>query len=278
MFSAEQKQAFDKHGYTVARGLFSREEAETYRDYYMELRHHPECTSGTNIHAPQSNDPLLQYPRLMQMHRWDDTSLRWLLDARINTWLTGLLGREPYAVQTMFYFKPPTARGQALHQDNYFLRVQPGTCIAAWMAVDRCDEENGCLQVVPGSHTWPLLCTVKSDTTQSFTDMTVPIPEGYREEPVLMDPGDVLFFNGSLVHGSLPNTTEDRFRRSLIGHYIEGDSQQVARWYAPVFRMDGSIVELDVSEQGGRCGVWVSEDGEPVIEMSGYEVVEKKTE
>ena len=40
-----------------------------------------------------------------------------------------LLGREPYAAQTMFYFKPPGARGQALHQDQTPLRVQPGTCL-----------------------------------------------------------------------------------------------------------------------------------------------------
>lgn len=278
MLTAEAKQTFDQEGYVVARGLFSPEEVAFYRDYYMELRHHPQCTSDTKVRAPQANDPLIQYPRLMQMHRWDEVSLRWLLDVRINTWLTSLLGREPFAVQTMFYFKPPHARGQALHQDNYYLRVEPGTCIAAWMAVDRCDEENGCLQVVPGSQKWPILCTVKSDTTQSFTDVTVPIPEGYAPVSVIMEPGDVLFFNGSIVHGSLPNTTDNRFRRSLIAHYIEGDSQQVARWYFPVLRMDGSPVELEASVQGGQCGVWVNENGEPLIEMSGYEVNGKKTE
>jgi ectoine hydroxylase-related dioxygenase (phytanoyl-CoA dioxygenase family) len=278
MSFTEQKESFDKHGYVIARGLFSQAETDFYRDYYMELRHHPECTSDTRVRAPQVNDPLVQYPRLMQMHRWDDVSLRWLIDPRINGWLTGLLGREPYAVQTMFYFKPAGARGQALHQDNYYLRVQPGTCVAAWMAVDRCDEENGCLQVVPGSQSWPILCTVKSDTTQSFTDVTIPVPEGYATTPVIMEPGDVLFFNGSLAHGSFPNTSENRFRRSLIGHYIEGDSEQVSRWYFPVLRMDGSRIELDASTQGGRCGVWVTEDGEPVIEMSGSEEVTKKTE
>ncbi len=107
--------------------------------------------------------------------------------------LTGLLGRDPYAVQTMIYFKPPGARGQALHQDNYYLRVQPGTCIAAWMALDACDTANGCLQVVPGSHKWPILCTVPADTTQSFSDVTVPIPIGTPVVSIRMNPGDVLF-------------------------------------------------------------------------------------
>lgn len=278
MFNAEQKRFFDQQGYIVARSLFSQEETERYRDHYMALRDHPNCRRDTRIKGATANDPLLVYPRLMQMHRWDRTTLEWLIEARINACLTALLGREPLAVQTMHYFKPPHARGQALHQDNYYLRVQPGTCIAAWMALDPCDEANGCLQVVPGSQNWPILCTVKSDTTQSFTDVTVPIPADAPVTPVIMAPGDVLFFNGQIVHGSLPNTTDDRFRRSLIAHYIEGDSEKVAQWYHPVYRMDGTTVELGVSDKGSQCGVWVSVDGEPMIEVSGFEVVEKASE
>jgi phytanoyl-CoA hydroxylase len=206
---------------------------------------------------------------MIHMHRWDELSLKWMLDPRLSRCMTTLLGREPYAVQTMLYFNPAGARGQALHQDQYFLRVQPGTCMAAWLALDPWDAANGCLQVIPGSHAWPLLCTEKADTTASFTDITVPIPEGAVIRPVIMEAGDVMFFNGSLVHGSFPNTTTDRFHRSLIGHYIEGDAQQVSQFYFPALRMDGSPVELEASSAGGSCGVWVEQDGVPVIEMSG---------
>jgi hypothetical protein len=125
-------------------------------------------------------DPLKRYPRMIHMHRWDDVSLRWLLDQRFHTILIDLLGREPYAVQTMLYFKPPGSRGQALHQDQYFLKTHPGTCMAAWLALDPCDEANGCMQMVPGSHRWSILCTTKADTTISFTDVTVPLPDGQK--------------------------------------------------------------------------------------------------
>jgi hypothetical protein len=243
------------------------EEVERYRQHYMELREagaYPGDFGGVDL---TSNDPLKRYPRMIHMHRWDGLSLQWLIDRRLNECMTALLGREPYAVQTMLYFKPPGARGQALHQDQYYLKVQPGTCIAAWMALDRCDEENGCLQIVPGTHHLPILCTVQADTTQSFTDVTVPIPEGMQSVPVIMEAGDVLFFNGQLVHGSLPNTSTDRFRRSLIGHYIVGEAQKVAQFYHPVLQMDGSEIRLDVSERGGPCGIWVEQNGKPAVEM-----------
>jgi ectoine hydroxylase-related dioxygenase (phytanoyl-CoA dioxygenase family) len=268
---------YQRQGYAVVPGLFSPEEVARLRDHYMLLRQqgeYPGDFAGIDL---TSTDPLKKYPRLIHMHRWDETSLRWLLDARIGAWLTLLLGAAPYAVQTMLYFKPPGARGQALHQDQYYLRVQPGTCMAAWLALDDCDEENGCMQVVPNSHTLPLLCSIEADTTQSFTDVTVPLPEGISPVPVLMQAGDVLFFNGQLIHGSSPNSSTERFRRALIGHYIVGDAQQVAEFYHPALRMDGSTVTLERSEAGGACGVWVEKDGTPVVALTGIEGVRQKT-
>jgi phytanoyl-CoA hydroxylase len=265
----DQKLFFDEQGYLVVRGLFSPGEAASYRDHYMDLRAkaaYPGDSAGVDI---GSDDPMKQYPRMIHMHRWDRRSLEWFLDPRIARTLSCLLDREAIATQTMIYFKPPKARGQALHQDQFYLRVQPGTCIAAWMALDPCSEENGCLRVVPGSHRWPLLCTIKADTSVSFTDVTVPIPDGTEVRSMVMEPGDVLFFNGQVVHGSGPNDSGVRFRRALIGHYVAGDAQKVAQFFHPALRMDGSVVELGVSEGGGACGVWVDGKGKSVIEMVG---------
>jgi len=259
---------FRDDGYTVARGMFRAQEVEALRDHYMQLNIAHRSKADLNA-VKEAHDPLKQYPRMLQMHRYDAQSLAFLLDARLRECMTTILGSEPYAVQTMIYFKPPSARGQALHQDQYYLRVEPGTCCAAWLALDDCDEENGCLQVVPGSHQLPVLCTVAADTTQSFTDVTVPVPEGMQVKPVIMRAGDVLFFNGQLIHGSLPNVSQDRFRRSLIGHYVVGEAEKVYKWYHPALRFDGSVMTLGESQDGSECGVWVERDGTPVVEMIG---------
>ncbi len=278
MMSDSAKQ-LEQDGYLVVRGLFSTDEVDRLRDHYMALRRRGPLPDDVVGVQPSSRDPLKRYPRMAQMHRWDDVSLRWLLDVRLNRWLTALLGEEPYAVQTMVYFKPAGSRGQALHQDNFYLRAEPGTCMAAWMALDPTDEDNGCMLVVPGSHRWPILCTSKADTGVSFTDVTVPLPEVEQAVPVRMEPGDVLFFNGSLVHGSAPNVTADRFRRALIGHYIQGDARQVAEYYHPALRMDGTPLDLVVSEGGGACGEWTEDDsGRPAIALTGTHSVTRKHE
>jgi phytanoyl-CoA hydroxylase len=278
MIDDRAKRTFDQQGFLVARSLFDSMEATFWRDHFMRLREagaYPGDVLGVD---PSSNDPLRKYPRMIHMHRWDEVARDWLLAPRLAQALSTLLsGLEPFAVQTMVYFKPPGARGQAPHQDQYYLRADPGTCIAAWMALDPCDEENGCLEVVPGSHDWPVLCTIDADTTQSFTDVTVPLPDDAQLVPVPMEPGDVLFFNGSLVHGSKPNRSA-RFRRALIGHYIQGNAREVARWYHPVLRMDGREVEFEQSLGGGPCGEWVAGEDGLVVELTGVAVDPRTTE
>lgn len=48
------------------------------------------------------------------------------------------------------------------------------------------------------------------------------LPDGVGAKLAVPNPGDVLFFHGAVVHGSLPNRSTDRFRRALIGYYGDG--------------------------------------------------------
>ena len=206
---------------------------------------------------------LRRYPRFVHPHRHTDRAIgliarRLMLDRRIFDVVEDLIG-PAYAAQSMFYFKPPTARGQALHQDNAFLQAHPETCLAAWIAVDDCDAENGALMVVPGSHRIQILCLEPADDDVSFTNLKVPVPEGVEIQQTEMRAGDVLFFHGSMVHGSNPNTSADRFRRSLIFHYIPQASREVAKFYDPLITAAGDELSIAASADGGACGEgWVS--------------------
>ncbi|GMV88194.1 MAG: protein involved in biosynthesis of mitomycin antibiotics/polyketide fumonisin [Chthonomonas sp.] len=262
---------YRENGYLLQPGLFTEEECVALREYFTEMvERGGDGWAEGGVH-PDDPDPLKRYPRLLQPHRGDDVAMRYMVDARIRAHLAAFYDREPLAVQTMVYFKPPGAKGQALHQDQRYLRAEPGTCMAAWLALEDIDDENGCLQIVPGSHDLPLLCPGQSDLDASFTWDQVPLPAGMEPVPVHMKTGDVLFFNGSLIHGSGPNRSTNRFRRIIVGHYIEGDAGKVAHYYFPVYNMDGEVVEGLAANPwgGGPCGVLVDEDGREVIQMTG---------
>jgi hypothetical protein len=72
-----------------------------------------------------------------------------------------------------------------------------------------------------------------------------------------------------VVHGSFPNVTKDRFRRALIGHYVEGDVTHLWKGYRNVLRFDGAELQLDGTPDGGPCGTWVTRDGQPVFQYTG---------
>ncbi len=254
--TATQVGDFQEQGYLVVRGLLAPDEVRALLDRFMDL-HARGPIPGHFAPTPleeAGGDILKLYPRMLHPHQVDDLALRYLLDARVAAILSDLFREEPLAAQSMFYFKPAGARGQALHQDNFYLKVEPGACIAAWMALDPADRENGGLEVVPGTQAMDIFCPEEADQSVSFTRDYVPVPPGLEAVPVDLAPGDVLFFNGSLVHGSNPNRTADRFRRSFIGHYIGRSSERMALWYRPVLTMAGEEVEIAENTAGGPCG------------------------
>jgi phytanoyl-CoA hydroxylase len=255
---------FGESGYLIVRGLYSTDEVSRIRDAFMTAASDGPVAGLSDIPAQvDRSDPLSFYPRMMHPHKHPEMAvgqiaLEYLLAPRLRGIVTALLGEESLGAQTMFYFKPPGARGQELHQDNFYLRVKPGTCLAAWLAVDDVDEENGGMKVVPGTHRDEIACPEEADTSRSFTRDYVPVPNGKSAVHANLRAGDVLFFNGSLIHGSTPNTSATRFRRSLIAHYVPRSSEQVAHWYKPLLSFAREEIAVAIANDGGPCGTTVS--------------------
>jgi len=242
-------------GFLIVRGLFPAEEVELLQAHFMALHANPPRPHYEHKSWTEANgDPLLVYPRIMHPHRFDEVGKRYLLDPRVWHVLRQLLGSEPIATQSMFYFKPAGARGQALHQDNFYLLVRPGTCIAAWTALDVCDQGNGGLMVVPNTQHLEVKCPDQADLQESFVNQFVAPPPGCTPVAADMAPGDVLFFNGNVIHGSTPNRSKDRFRRSFICHYMAETDAEVAKWYHPLLDARGETISRGVAEGGGPCG------------------------
>jgi phytanoyl-CoA hydroxylase len=262
LLGAEQVAQWRRDGYLVVPGVLMPDElaeiGQTFQGMHDQARRAGgEIENCFTIGSAEeiAADPLKLYPRMLWPHRHNPVVRRYMLHPRLGAILRDLLGEEPLAAQSMFYWKPPGSRGQAFHQDNFYLRVKPGTCVAAWMPLDRSDEENGGLVVVPGTQDMEIVCPEEADPAVSFTKDLVPIPPGHHELPIVLDPGDALFFNGSLIHGSYPNRSADRFRRAFICHYFGASAEELAQHDRPALRFDGRAVDdLAYVSGGGPCG------------------------
>lgn len=247
---------YDRLGVIHVPAVLTADEVAEIREAFMSQVER-DSSVGHDDKVPEG-DPLAQYPRFVHPHRRIDLevgrlSRQWMLDDRILKRVTDMVG-PVFGAQSMFYFKPAGARGQAMHQDNLFLQAHPETCIAAWIAIDDCDGENGGLKMVPGSHKYELVCPEDADADESFTSAEVKLPEGMVAEQTVLAAGDMLFFHGSMVHGSGPNRSDDRFRRSLIFHYIPQSSSEIAKFYNPLLAPNGDEITVSESEDGGACG------------------------
>jgi phytanoyl-CoA hydroxylase len=241
--TSAERAAFVRDGFHVARGLIPRAEIDALRDYFMGL-HARAPIYEVYQPEPASPDPLKQFPRMMQPHRWDRVAKRALLDPRMVGALRELIADEPLAAQSMFYFKPPGADGQGFHQDNFYLMADPGTCYAAWLAIDDADAGNGSLFVEPGSHRGGL-ATPQAGTAEPWGSI-IPQPGPERVVEVSMRAGDCLFFHGNLIHGSHRNASTERWRRSFICHFIgQRSSQRIAAYYHPIFAADGWVADVE---------------------------------
>jgi hypothetical protein len=253
-----QAEHFAREGYVLAPGLFGPGEVQEVRELFARL--HAEGVPGhyeprkVTDGVQNPDDPLFQYPRVMMPHRFNARAKHFMLLPRVADRLRAFFGGDPVATQSMFYFKPPGARGQALHQDQFYLLVEPGSCIAAWTAIDDTDNENGALLVVPKTNHADIACPAVADARESYTSHFVPVPEGHKAQLVPMKAGDTLFFNGSLIHGSGPNRSKTRFRRSFICHYAAGNVRKISSGYRPLIRMDGTEYEVEPQTSGGPCG------------------------
>ena len=249
--------SWKSEGCLVKRALFDSAEVDALRRRFDELAAsgqpipgHWEPDPGPDV----ARDPLKSFPRVMHPHRFDALSKRMMLHPRVGAVLERLYGCRAIATQSMFYFKPPGSRGQALHQDNFYLKVRPDTCIAAWTAIDPAIPENGGLLVVPGTQDMEVVCPEIADESLSFTTHLVRVPAGMKAVPLELHPGDTLFFNGCLIHGSGPNRSKTMWRRSFICHYMPETSTHISKWYRPLFDFEGNEVLRQESGGGGPCG------------------------
>jgi phytanoyl-CoA hydroxylase len=222
---------FREHGYLVVPHLVADREVQELLDHVDEL---------------VAGDPELL--RVHMLHRRLEIHERYLLHPRIVDVVAALVGPDVLALQTMLFVKQPGSPGQGYHQDSYHIITQPDTLVGAWVALDRADTENGCVWITAGSQNEPVYPDADEDAGHGgdtlLADMApvsgaddpdearnglTPVATKYpgRERPAVLEPGDVVFFGGHVLHRSHVNRSATRSRRSFVAHYCN------ARSYVP---------------------------------------------
>jgi ectoine hydroxylase-related dioxygenase (phytanoyl-CoA dioxygenase family) len=157
--------------------------------------------------------------------------------------LEPLLGNNIKQVTQQIHWKPPGARltGYRFHQDLRFRESRSSyedvvrDTVTMGLAIDRATPENGCLKVVPRSHTMGYLGLSDNGDGQIMKGLTQDdelVQVGIDPAQVIdvvLEPGDLVVWGLMTVHGSLPNDSQKE-RAFAISSYVRGDTSQRGEW------------------------------------------------
>ena len=103
---------------------------------------------------------------------------------------------------------------------------EPDTLMALWIALEDTDRENGCLAVVPGSHTDPIhpVETPEEAMQAKIYRITAVGAKQRTEVQVPLKAGSGVFFTGHVLHRSGHNRSA-RHRRAYVLHYADARSK-----------------------------------------------------
>lgn len=108
------------------------------------------------------------------------------------------------------------------HQDSTYWGLEPDDVITAWVAFTPATRENGCMEVIPGSHRidqLPHVDTFHRDNLLSRGQEIAVEVDRSKAVCVTLEPGEMSLHHIKLVHGSEPNRSGDR-RIGLAIRYI----------------------------------------------------------
>ena len=235
--------AYRRNGFAVCPNLLNSTELQGLRTEMTKIaRGQLGEVAGLSTNLPSNESEAATIGRYLAFHhphKLSSVLQATLRHVRIVAVLRKLLGTPNIkAMQSMYFVKGPGKPGQAWHQDEHYIPTRDRSLVGAWLAVEDADVHNGCLWMHPGSHRAGVLYAMGAHDDARFdaTGEAHSFPYA-REggEPCEVRAGTVIFFNGYVLHRSLPNTTPNRTRQALVVHYMSAES--LLPWDA-----DGTIV------------------------------------
>jgi ectoine hydroxylase len=165
-----------------------------------------------------------------------------------------ILGDEAYHYHSKMIMKDARVGGAWTWHQDYGYWYQNGVLspnlTSAYIAVDPATRENGCLQVIRGSHTLGRIeHTLTGDQAGADPERVERILERYELVHMEMSPGDILFFHANMLHRSDQNRS-DNPRWSMICCYNAKSNDPYKESHHPRYTPLAKVPDSAIREAG----------------------------
>jgi ectoine hydroxylase len=252
---------FHRDGYVIVHGLFDQEEADI-------LRKTAKADAAFQKHAYDLKDGEGGATKLVLWNKVGENLYGTVARSpRIVDAMEQLFGDEVYHYHSKMSIKEPLTGGAwSWHQDYGYWYLNG--CLfpdmaSAFIAVDPNTRENGCLQVLKGSHKMGRVEHGK------FGDQTGADPERVEAARKTMElvyvelvPGDVLFFHSNTLHRSDQNKSPHP-RWSMICCYNTRHNNPYKASHHPFYEKLEKVSDTALKEMGSKLFSESTEFWEP---------------
>lgn len=270
LLTEEQIQTFRTRGFLKTGQVLTDAEADALRERMfavIEGRSEGQAEAVRNLTGKEDNVVI----QIVNIWEADDLFNKHLYNPTICQMAAELMGTDTVRVwHDQVQYKPPFVGGPTdWHQDHpYWPIIQPADLVSAWVALDDATIENGCMSMVPYSHTWgPHKGGTIGTNFEDFTptpDLSL-LPEGVEIEivPCEVKKGEVMFHHCLTWHGS-PCNRSDKGRPAIAVHYMPGHTRY-EKDPAKTHMVEHRVEVAPGEALKGKFFPTVLENGKPVV-------------
>ncbi len=163
ILTTEQRKFYDENGYLVIRNLVGHEEITKYLQRFQDICSgkappSPGMTIMKDVSILQSESVKGERAiNKIQDYQHDDILFGYCCLPEIVQYVECFTGPDITAAHTMLISKPPDSGSKTsrhpLHQDLHYFNFRPADrIVCSWTAMEKVNQQNGCLVVLPGTH------------------------------------------------------------------------------------------------------------------------------
>ncbi|XP_070709759.1 phytanoyl-CoA dioxygenase, peroxisomal [Pempheris klunzingeri] len=235
LLTPEQRLSYEENGFILIKNLVSEEDIDKFRKEFEQICRREVKVPGLVVMrdvsiAKSEFVPDQKAVSKLQDFQEDPELFRYCTLPQILKYVECFTGPNIMAMHTMLINKPPDAGKKTsrhpMHQDLHYFPFRPADkIVCSWTAMERVNRQNGCLVVLPGTHTGTLQEHDYPEWEGGVNKMYHGVRGYDPQHPRVhleMEKGDTVFFHPLLIHGSGMNQTQG-FRKAISCHYASAD-------------------------------------------------------
>jgi ectoine hydroxylase-related dioxygenase (phytanoyl-CoA dioxygenase family) len=221
----QQVAQYWRDGYLFPLDLMSRQEAQIWRQKLEQMEQdYREVKMPRTVNTYKRINAQCVMPFAYELASHPD-----LLDM-----VEGILGPDILIYGAEFFIKEAgTPHIVSMHQDlTYWGLGATDNLVTAWIALSEVNVKSGCMQFVAGSHNHQILphedTFAENNLLSRGQEIQVEVNDSDKTD-IVLTPGQISLHHGRTIHGSLPNSSDDRRIGFVIRYVNPKVMQEVAQ-------------------------------------------------